>query len=38
MTGATIEAGIAYPSGEPEFITSFSGVRVAQFSIFLFSV
>jgi hypothetical protein len=28
MTGATSGKGTAYPSGAPEFTSSFSGVRV----------
>ena len=30
MTGATSGAGTVYPSGAPEFIPGFSGVRVAR--------
>ena len=33
-TGATNGAGTAYPSGAPEFIPSFSGVRVARSLVF----
>jgi len=33
-TGATLGAGIDYPSGAPEFTLVFSGVRVAWFLVF----
>ena len=34
MTGVTCGAGTVYPSGAPEFTTSFSGVRDARFLVF----
>jgi hypothetical protein len=34
LTGATSRAGIAYPSGAPEFTPVFSGVRVTRSLLF----
>jgi hypothetical protein len=34
MTGATNGAATVYPSGVPEFITVFGGIRVARFLVF----